>query len=187
MIDAAEIERWKKASQPVIEAWIKEMRRARASDGAALLEEAAQPDRAVRAAERPAAMAESTRRASARLRARLGRALSSRRYRRRRCSAALVLIALILLTVVSVVGRALFSAPIPGDFELVEIGMAVAVFAFLPYCQLRARPRHRRLVHDQGQPRAPGRWLDGIGNLLFRAMPRCSPGASRSAALEMRS
>ena len=40
------------------------------------------------------------------------------------------------LTVASVVGRYFFNAPIPGDFELVEIGCAIAVFAFLPYCQM---------------------------------------------------
>ena len=47
-----------------------------------------------------------------------------------------VLVALIVMTCVSILGRALFSAPIPGDFELVEIGCAIAVFAFLPYCQM---------------------------------------------------
>jgi TRAP-type C4-dicarboxylate transport system permease small subunit len=37
---------------------------------------------------------------------------------------------------VSVVRRWLLSSPIPGDFELAQIGTAVAVFAFLPYCQI---------------------------------------------------
>ncbi len=44
-----------------------------------------------------------------------------------------------LLTVVSIGGRALVFAglgPIPGDFELVEAGCAVAVFSFLPWCQI---------------------------------------------------
>ncbi len=44
--------------------------------------------------------------------------------------------ALTVMTVVSVTGRALFSAPIYGDFELIEIGTAVAMFLFLPYCHL---------------------------------------------------
>jgi TRAP-type C4-dicarboxylate transport system permease small subunit len=48
----------------------------------------------------------------------------------------LSLLGIIVLTVASVVGRELFDTPIPGDFELVEIWCAVAVFAFLPYCQL---------------------------------------------------
>ena len=78
----------------------------------------------------------------------------------------LVLTGLILMTVISVIGRALFNTPIPGDFELVEIGGAVAVFSFLPYCQLtrgnvvvdfftaRIRPRSKAL-------------LDMVGNLLY--------------------
>jgi TRAP-type C4-dicarboxylate transport system permease small subunit len=48
----------------------------------------------------------------------------------------LSLLGIIVLTVASVVGRELFDTPVSGDFELVEIGCAVAVFSFLPYCQL---------------------------------------------------
>ena len=48
----------------------------------------------------------------------------------------LSLLAITVLTAASIVGREAFSAPVPGDFELVEIGCAVAIFAFLPYCQL---------------------------------------------------
>ncbi|MGB0960974.1 MAG: TRAP transporter small permease, partial [Halocynthiibacter sp.] len=40
-------------------------------------------------------------------------------------------------TVVSVLGRKLFILPVPGDYELVELGTGVAVFFFLPWCQLR--------------------------------------------------
>jgi TRAP-type C4-dicarboxylate transport system permease small subunit len=39
------------------------------------------------------------------------------------------------VVVASILGRWLFSAPIPGDFEVVQIGTAIAVFAFLPFCQ----------------------------------------------------
>jgi TRAP-type C4-dicarboxylate transport system permease small subunit len=52
----------------------------------------------------------------------------------------LVLIAVMLITVASVIGRALIGLglrPVPGDYELVEAGTAFAVFAFLPLCQLR--------------------------------------------------
>lgn len=51
----------------------------------------------------------------------------------------LLLAALALLTVASVLGRAFIFAglgPIKGDYELVEMGCAVAVFSFLPWCQL---------------------------------------------------
>ncbi len=54
----------------------------------------------------------------------------------------LVLVALMLMVVASVSGRALVGlglglGPVPGDFELVEVGTAVAVFLFLPWCYLR--------------------------------------------------
>jgi TRAP-type C4-dicarboxylate transport system permease small subunit len=51
----------------------------------------------------------------------------------------LVLLALVALTCISVSGRALVGlglGPVPGDFELVEMGVAFAVFAFLPWCHL---------------------------------------------------
>lgn len=47
-----------------------------------------------------------------------------------------VLIALVILTCASIAGRAgipLGLSPIPGDFELVELGTGIAVFAFLPW------------------------------------------------------
>ncbi len=49
----------------------------------------------------------------------------------------LVLTSVMLVTCASVIGRAFFNSPILGDFELVEAGCAIAVFAFLPYCQLK--------------------------------------------------
>lgn len=51
-----------------------------------------------------------------------------------------MLLGVILLNVASVAGAALSSigaTALPGDFELTEIGCAVAAFSFLPYCQIR--------------------------------------------------
>lgn len=51
----------------------------------------------------------------------------------------LLLTGLALMTVASIIGRALIPfglRPISGDFEMVEMGCAVAIFAFLPWCQL---------------------------------------------------
>ena len=96
-----------------------------------------------------------------------------------------ILFALTLLTVISVIGRAAFSAPIPGDFELVEIGMAVAIFAFLPYCQIvrgnvivdlfttRASPRTRAL-------------LDAAGNLIYTAIAALLTWRGALGGLEVR-
>lgn len=49
----------------------------------------------------------------------------------------LILTALTLLSVVSIAARAALGKPVPGDFELVEMGCGIAVFAFLPYCHLK--------------------------------------------------
>jgi TRAP-type C4-dicarboxylate transport system permease small subunit len=46
-----------------------------------------------------------------------------------------ILLCVVLVNVVSVVGSAFWS-PFPGDFEMTEVGVAVAAFMFLPYCQM---------------------------------------------------
>lgn len=46
-----------------------------------------------------------------------------------------VLLLVVLMHTWSVIGNQ-FGMPFPGDFEMTEIGVAIAAFAFLPYCQL---------------------------------------------------
>ena len=46
-----------------------------------------------------------------------------------------LLLAVVAVNAVSVLGG-LFGTSFAGDFELTEMGVAIAVFAFLPYCQL---------------------------------------------------
>lgn len=91
----------------------------------------------------------------------------------------LVLTAIILMMVGSISGRALsgidwvrgidaldWIRPVRGDFELVEVGTAVAVFSFLPYCQLmRGNVTVDFFVHN-----APARVkaaLSALGNIAF--------------------
>ncbi len=53
---------------------------------------------------------------------------------------AFVLTLLAAMSVFSIAGRAFSFAglgPVPGDFELVEAGTALAVFCFLPWCHLK--------------------------------------------------
>jgi TRAP-type C4-dicarboxylate transport system permease small subunit len=74
-----------------------------------------------------------------------------------------------VMTVASVLGRYLFSAPIPGDFELVELSSALAVFSFLPWCQMV----HGNVLVDFFTAGAPPRVraaLDGIGALALAAI-----------------
>jgi len=46
-----------------------------------------------------------------------------------------LLLLVVAMNVVSVIGGILW-VPFPGDFELTQIGVAVAAFTFLPYCEL---------------------------------------------------
>lgn len=48
----------------------------------------------------------------------------------------LLLFAVVLVNATSLAGNIALNQPVPGDFEIVEVGVAVAVFAFLPYCQI---------------------------------------------------
>lgn len=47
-----------------------------------------------------------------------------------------LLLAVVLMTVTSIVTSALFGRPLPGDVELTQMGVAIAAFSFLPYCQM---------------------------------------------------
>jgi TRAP-type C4-dicarboxylate transport system permease small subunit len=77
-----------------------------------------------------------------------------------------VLVGVTGMSVVSIVGRTVRGTPVPGDFELVQVGSAVAIAAFLPWCQLRGgniivdffTVRARRRVQDA---------LDALGALLL--------------------
>ncbi|MEK8029235.1 TRAP transporter small permease [Ideonella sp. DXS29W] len=79
---------------------------------------------------------------------------------------ALVLMAMAGMTLVSVVGRALFAHPILGDVELVQLGGAVVVASFLPYTQ----QRRANIIVDfftTGASAALQRRFDAVGSLLY--------------------
>ena len=48
----------------------------------------------------------------------------------------LVFVALVVMSIVSIVGRKLFSVVVPGDFELLQMGSAFASAAFFAYCHM---------------------------------------------------
>ncbi len=47
-----------------------------------------------------------------------------------------LLLAVVLMNTWSVVASAVAGTPFPGDFEMTEMGVCIAAFAFLPYCQM---------------------------------------------------
>jgi TRAP-type C4-dicarboxylate transport system permease small subunit len=71
----------------------------------------------------------------------------------------------LLVLVGTVIGGA-FGRPILGDSEIVEFLCAIAVFAFLPYCQLRGA----NVIVDfftQPLPARARHWLDAVMGLVF--------------------
>ncbi|MES2718373.1 MAG: TRAP transporter small permease [Pseudomonadota bacterium] len=86
---------------------------------------------------------------------------------------------LALLTVVSVVMRAALSKPIPGDVELMQMGIALCISLYLPWCQLQRANIIVDFFTDK-LPQRPRRALDGIGSLLLAVM--CLLLSARTAA-----
>ena len=80
-----------------------------------------------------------------------------------------VLVAMTLMSVASVIGRSMFGKPVPGDFELIQIGTAICVAAFLPWCQMQ----RGNIIVDFFTARSSTRtqaWLDVLGALLLAAV-----------------
>lgn len=65
-----------------------------------------------------------------------------------------VLFVIVLINVMSVIGG-MFGRPFPGDFELTQIGIVIAAFSFLPYCQLTGS----NVTADIFTARASKRWI----------------------------
>lgn len=74
-----------------------------------------------------------------------------------------------VVTVTSIVSRALWSSPIQGDVELTQFGVALALSLWLPWCQLHGG----NIIVDFFTLNAPAivrRILDAIGAVLLAAM-----------------
>lgn len=70
------------------------------------------------------------------------------------------------MVTVSVSGRYLFSAPIPGDYDLLAILSGCAAFAFLPYCQMTRGNVVVDFFTTNTSPRAKA-VLDAVGTMLY--------------------
>jgi TRAP-type C4-dicarboxylate transport system permease small subunit len=78
----------------------------------------------------------------------------------------LVLVGLTLMSLVSIVGRAVFARPLQGDYELIQLGCAVSVAAFLPLCQMRGGHVLVDFFTARARPEIRGA-LDALGALLL--------------------
>lgn len=81
----------------------------------------------------------------------------------------LVFVLLVAMSIVSIVGRKLISAPVPGDVEVLQMSAAFACACFFAYCHLISGD----VKVDFFTARASARtihWLDAAGSLLFGLM-----------------
>lgn len=81
----------------------------------------------------------------------------------------LLLAALAAMQVTSIVLRAVTSKPIPGDFELIQIGSAVVVFCFLPMA-LYYRHNFAVTLFSDRLPGRARRGLRALGSILILAI-----------------
>lgn len=85
------------------------------------------------------------------------------------CAGGLVACGVALMVVGSISGRAAFSSPVPGDVELTQFGIGLAIALCLPWAQLRGA----NIIVDFFTQRAAVRTLrrlDGLGSLLLAVM-----------------
>jgi len=77
----------------------------------------------------------------------------------------LVFVALVAMSIVSIVGRKLVSAPVPGDVELLQVCSAFASSAFFAYCHLnQGDVKVDFFTHHMKASRV--HFLDACGSLL---------------------
>ena len=81
----------------------------------------------------------------------------------------LVFVVLVLMSIVSIVGRKLAAAPVPGDVELLQMAAAFACACFFAYCHLIGGDVKVDFFTARASARTI-RWLDALGSLLFALM-----------------
>ena len=86
-----------------------------------------------------------------------------------------LLVAVALMSTWSVISLSVLGFPVPGDFEMVEIGVAVAAFSFLPYCQLKGA----NVTADIFTAGASPRWVALFGLLAGAKSGVCEKLVSR--------
>ncbi len=75
-------------------------------------------------------------------------------------------LAMVCMSVVSIVGRKLWSSPVSGDLEMLQMGTGVAAAAFFPYCTMMGE--HLRVEFFTTWMSERGHSiLDGFANLLL--------------------
>lgn len=95
------------------------------------------------------------------------------------------LLAMMLMTVASVTLRGVTGKPISGDFELVEMGSAIAIFCFLPWCQATGGNVLVDFFTQKTGPRV-NHLLEAAGDLLYLLIAALLTWRLWHGAVEMR-
>ncbi|HMX09916.1 MAG TPA: TRAP transporter small permease [Burkholderiaceae bacterium] len=77
----------------------------------------------------------------------------------------LVFVALVNMSIVSIVGRKVASTPVPGDLELMQMGSAVGAAAFFAYCHMTRNDVKVDFFTQKLSARSVA-LLDAVGSLL---------------------
>lgn len=80
-----------------------------------------------------------------------------------------VFIGLVVMSLISIIGRKLGGKPITGDVELMQMGTAIGAAAFMPYCTM-LRDHLRVEFFTEKAPAALRGSLDACANLLLSAL-----------------
>ncbi len=80
-----------------------------------------------------------------------------------------VILGIVAVNVVSVASAALFQRPVPGVYEIVQIGAAVAMFMALPFCQMTGS-NVTADIFTSGLKAKTVAWLGGVGALFGLAL-----------------
>ena len=78
----------------------------------------------------------------------------------------LLFVLLVLMSLVSIVGRKLASMPIPGDIEIMQMGTAVASAAMLAYCEMMRHHLRVDFFTAKLSPKNKNK-LDALSHLLL--------------------
>ena len=97
----------------------------------------------------------------------------------------LIFVALVVMSIVSIVGRKLVSTPIPGDVEVLQMCAAFGCAAFFAYCHLSNSDVKVDFFTAKASPATVHR-LDAFGSLLFGTVGALLAWRSAAGALVVR-
>ena len=97
----------------------------------------------------------------------------------------LVFVGLVLMSIVSIVGRKIASTPVPGDVEVLQMAAALACATFFAYCHLTGSDVKVDFFTAKARP-VVVHVLDAFGSLLFGGVGALLAWRSAEGALVVR-